>query len=805
MNKSKLNQLIPLDWQEILKIIESHATSSAGRERILELAPFQDPEAALQSVKDVFAATSLVQMGMRPFMESLDFYEVWHSRLRKQAVLKTLELRDVRSFCLEILALHEATNMIDNPWAVSVKSRLMSADEPLSAIDQIMTPNGEIRSDASETLYQLFREKESLTKQVENTLDKLVNAHQMQNLLQDRYVTTREGRWVLPIRSGMQHFTNGVIHGSSQTKQTVYMEPESIIPLNNRIRQIEVEIEEEIERILAEISHYLFGLKDAFAKGRDVLEEADVQLAKAQWSLKVEAQEFTFSQLNSDLNTQVSSSGALELIEVRHPLLTLARKAEANLKAEQVIANSVRLDTGKSILLLSGPNAGGKTVLLKSIGLAAQMARCGLPICASPSSKLPFFKEIRVGIGDSQSVDENLSTFAAHLKILNSATQLSGPEALILVDEICGSTDPEEGSALARAFIEKFSQQNIYAVITSHLGPLKTGWKDTDKVLNGSMEYDSRTGKPTYQFLQGVSGDSLAIQTAKRVGVEAQLVDRAIALLSPETRVRLSGVEEIERMKSDIQILKEHLKAETKRAQADKEKYEKLVAQFEKEKETKLAQLIKMSERKIEEQIQLTKAAQTFKRHTALQEIRRDLPEIVKSQPGPGSGTGISTVEEFSKRYPPGSKVFVPSLGQDGLIQSTPNAKGEITVFSNSLRLTLHWQELKPPDKVSNPTAELVRRSSSAGRVTVALIDADKTLDFRGKTVEEAISELEIELDQAAIKKEDRIKIIHGHGTDALKKAVRTYLSRSVYVKKWKAGGPDSGGDGVTWAEISDD
>lgn len=804
--KNNLNQLIPLDWQEILKIIQSHATSSAGREKILELAPFANAESALQSVRDVFAATALVQMGMRPFMESLDFFEVWHSRIRKQAVLKTLELRDVRSFCLEVLALTEATNMIDtnktdaqdsNHWARSVKSRLMSADEPLSAIDQIMTPNGEIRSDASETLYQLFREKESLTKQVENTLDKLVNAHQMQNLLQDRYVTTREGRWVLPIRSGMQHFTNGVIHGSSQTKQTVYMEPESIIPLNNRIRQIEVEIEEEIERILTEISGYLFGLKDEFAKSRSVLEEADVQLSKAQWSLKVEAQEFSFS--------PAESAPVMDLIEVRHPLLTLARKSQGNIKSEAVIANSVHLDPAKSILLLSGPNAGGKTVLLKSIGLAAQMARCGLPICASPTSKLPFFREVRIGIGDSQSVDENLSTFAAHLKILNSATQISGADCLILVDEICGSTDPEEGSALARAFIEKFSQQNIFAVITSHLGPLKTGWKDTDKVLNGSMEYDSRTGKPTYQFLQGVAGDSLAIQTAKRVGVDHRLVERAIELLSPETRVRLSGVEEIERMKADIQILKEHLKAETKRAQADKEKYEKLLTQFEKEKEAKLAKLIKVSEKKIEEQIQLTKAAQTFKRHTALQEIRRDLPEIIKSQPGPGSGTGILTAEEFSKRYPPGSKVFVPSLGQDGLIQSTPNAKGEITVFSNSLRLTLHWQELKPPDKASNPTAELVRRSSSSGRVTVALIDADKTLDFRGKTVEEAISELEIELDQAAIKKEDRIKIIHGHGTDALKKAVRTYLSRSVYVKKWKAGGPDSGGDGVTWAEISDD
>lgn len=792
-------ELTSLDWSEILRIIQKNATSSASKEKVAQLKPFVSEEVALKSVREIFSAISLIQLGVRPFMESLDYFEVWHSRVRKQAVLKTIELRDVRSFCLETLALSEATSLIDNEWAITVRAGLMNADEPLSAIDQIMTPNGEIRSDASEKLYQLFREKESLSKQVENTLDKLVNAHQMQNLLQDKYVTTREGRWVLPIRSGMQHFTPGVIHGSSQTKQTVFMEPEAIVPLNNRIRQIEVEIDEEIERILTEISEYLHGLKANFASTRELLEKVDICLAKAQWSLKIEAQEFSFCE------------GFLELNEVRHPLLAFGRSqaAEAHGFAaksiEPVVANSVRLDSKKSILLLSGPNAGGKTILLKSIGIAAQMARCGLPIPAHPSSKLPFFKEIRVGIGDSQSVDENLSTFAAHLKILNSASQLMGPENLILIDEICGSTDPEEGSALARAFIERFANKNTFAVITSHLGPLKTGWKESDQVLNGSMEYDVKTGRPTYQFLQGIAGDSLALQTAKRVGVESTLIERAMNLLSPEMRIRLSGLEELERMRADIQILKEHLKAETQRAQKDREKYEKLVAQFEKEKEEKMAKLLKASEKKIEEKIQLTKAEQTFKRHTALQEIRRELPEIIKSQKGPGTSSGLTSAEDFASRYPPGSKVFVPNLGQDGLVQSLPNSKGEVTILSNSLRLTLNWQDLKPPDKVPNPTAELVRRSSHSGRVTVALVDADKTLDFRGKTVEEAISQLEIELDQAAIKKEDRLKIIHGHGTDALKKAVRTYLSRSIYVKKWKAGGPDSGGDGVTWAEISDD
>jgi len=778
-----MTELASLDWTEILKNIQSFATSGSAKMSIQSLQASKSQDDALKSVSEIFEAIELLQTGTRPFMESLDLFEPWYSRVKKNAVLKNLEIKDVRSFCLEVMALKEAASTVPNAWCERLVSELMEASEPVSAIDQILTPRGEIRSDASETLYRLFREKENLTRQIESTLDKTVNAHQMQNLLQDKYVTTREGRWVLPIKSGMQHFTPGVIHGSSQTKQTVYMEPEIIIPINNRLRQVEVDIEDEIEKLLTQLSRYLSGLSAEFSQAREYLEKVDICLAKAQWSLRIDAKDFSFS------------TDTVALNEVRHPLLVLAGK--------EVISNSVQLTPEKSILLLSGPNAGGKTVLLKALGLAAQMARCGLPICAGENSELPYFEKIQIGIGDSQSVDQELSTFAAHLKVLDQATHLKGAQNLILIDEICGSTDPEEGSALARAFIENFSKNHVFGVITSHLGPLKSGWKTEDRVLNGSLEYDAKTGRPTYQFLQGVPGDSLAIQTAKRVGVPKEIVDRSMQLLSPETRTRLSGLEEIDQMRSDIGILREHLKKEQQKAKFEKDKYEGLANKLQKEKDDLLAKAVRQAEKKIEELIQQAKADQTFKRHTALQEIRRELPEIVKSKPG-GGHTAIETADDFAKKYPPGTKVYVPSLHQDGLVQSTPNNKGEVMILSNSLRLTLPWQELKPPDKAQNPTASLVRRVSG-GNVTVALSDAEKTIDLRGQTVEEAISSLEIELDNSASHKEDRIKIIHGHGTEALKKAVRTYLSRSVYVKKWKAGSNEQGGDGITWAELSDD
>jgi DNA mismatch repair protein MutS2 len=339
--------------------------------------------------------------------------------------------------------------------------------------------------------------------------------------------------------------------------------------------------------------------------------------------------------------------------------------------------------------------------------------------------------------------------------------------------------------------------------VTSHLGPLKSGWKQEDPILNGSLEYDLAKGLPTYQFLQGIPGDSLAIQTARRVGVPKAIVERAIELLSPLAKAKLEKLQELDQIKGDLQLLREHLKRDTQKAKNEKDKYNSLIQHFEKEKESLLKKTQKEAEKKIEDLISHAKVEQTFKKHSTLQEIKNTLPEIIKSKPGSGTTSSqVESAEEFTKRYPPGSKIFVPSLGQDGLIQSTPNSKGEVLILSGSLRLSVSWQDLKLAQKLQNPTADLVRRSS---HVTIALTETEKTLDLRGKTVAEALSELESELDLSAARSEDRIKIIHGHGTEAIKKAVRTFLSRSVFVKKWKAGTPEQGGDGVTWAELTRD
>lgn len=773
-----MNDLNNLDWTAILEKLNVLATSLSGKEILSQLAPLKSQEEAFQSFQDIKSAQFVLLNGHRPFMQSLDFYPTWMSRLKKNATLKPLEIKDIRFFCLECLALKEALSLVENPWARDRYSELIDAAEPLSAIDTILTPGGEIRSDASEKLFQLTREKDRLSRELQTTLDHLIRDHQLENMLQDKFVTTREGRWVVPVKSGMQHFIPGIIHGSSQTKQTVFIEPEKVVPINNRLRQIEVEIEEEIERLLIELSRYLMEQSSDFSKSRDTLENCDVRFAQAQFSIQIKASPVQFSE------------DTLQLTELRHPLLELSGKP--------VISNTVVLNFEKSLLLLSGPNAGGKTVLLKSIGLASQMARCGLLVCAAENSTIPFFKTIQLSIGDAQNVNQEISTFAGHLTILNNASKLKGSEHLILIDEICGSTDPEEGSAIARSFIESFSENKVFGVITSHLGPLKSGWEET-RVLNGSMEYNNSSGRPTYQFLSGIPGDSLAIQTAKRVGVSPSIIERATLLLSPETRQRLSGLEQIERIRQDVLSLQDHLKKEIRKNQELKLELNKKLEQFEKEKNEWLEKSLKKAEKKVEEAISAVKVDEAFKKHTALQEIKFNLPEIIQAKPMT-QNTGFESAESFSKKFPPGSKVFVPSLNQDGIIQSEPNSKGEVLILSNSFRLQIPWTHLRIPDKPQNPTSSLVRRSSG---FTISLDEESRVIDLRGKTVNVALEELEIALDRASTSHQDRLKIIHGHGTEALKKAIRTYLSRSLYVKKWKAGTSETGGDGLTWVELN--
>lgn len=774
-----MQELANIDWNKTLSHLVGFATSSEGKEKLKKTIPLLTKEDAVSSFKTISEAQNILKSGQRPYMESLDLIHSWYLRLEKNAVLKTIELKDLRLFLLEVENLAQVIHPLKSDWVQTIKPELMSAGEPLARIDDLMTPQGEIRVDASETLYKLHQEKKQLAQKVQNTLDGLVKGHDHDPHLQDKYVTNREGRWVIPVKSGMRHELEGIIHATSTSKQTVFMEPQQIVPLNNRIKQIELDIEEEIARLLKEISDYLYHLISDIARSKEVLLEVDCFLAKAQFTNVTSA------------NPIVFSDDSVQLEDLKHPLMVL--------NGELVIPNSLSLTNKDKILILSGPNAGGKTVFLKSMGLAAHMARCGLPICASAKSTLPFFEDIFIAVGDSQNVDQSLSTFAGHLKILDQACHAKGAKSLVLIDEICGSTDPDEGAALARGFIHHYSYQGTFGLITSHLGPLKSGWEEGSGIVNGSMNYDAESGRATYEFVRGVPGKSLAFATAKKIGILDSVYNAGKLFLSPSGRKRLRSMEEVEKLKEEISQMKLQVRHELEIANQKQKEYEKLMREFNYNKDERLRKEVNDAFEKIKEDMQRGQVKNLFESHERRERITIDFPEVIKYGDTSNREKEFDTIDGFTKAFPPGSVVFVTTLNQDGIVQGSPNSKGEIPVLSGSMRLFVDWHMLKPPKVTQNP----LKKKTSNKEV---VFDTKKDeVDLRGLSTIEAIEKLELVLDKAQTNQLERIKIIHGHGSDALKKAVRSHLSRSVYISRWQVSASNDGGDGVTLAYLMAD
>jgi len=772
-----------LDWPLLLDRLAKYAQAERAKTLCYALEPLETLERAQQQLQDVEDAQICLQVQEMPWLGSLDNAPPVLEKLSKQATLEPKDLRELKLFLQAAFAVKALLKGFNNKWCRYQFSMLADFKPQISAIEHVITEAGEIKEDASETLWSLCEERRKLERSIKSTLDDVVKRRVMQSILQDRYVTSREGRWVLPVKSGSQHDMKGIIHDSSHTKQTVFMEPEEVVPLNNRLREVEGAILEEIQRILMQLTQYLFHFLVEFKNSDKTILLCDLTWAKARLGAALSA------------HSPVLSRTEIGLENLRHPLLVL--------QGEEVVPNTVKLDESRRILLLSGPNAGGKTILLKSIGLVAQMARCGLPIPCSRSSKIPFFKFIDPVVGDLQSVGDHLSSFSAHIGRLIGCLKYKDLSSLILIDEIAGATDPEEGSALARAFIEHFSKQKVFCVVTSHLGPLKESWTPGSGVIHGSLEFDMRHNQPTYKLLLGIPGRSLALAVAKRFGVPDDIINRAHDLLSPEGKARVKNLEEIEELKDQIMVMRQETERDRTEARDFKEQYQGLVRKFREQRDRWLERALQKAEKKIDHIIEETRSEKLEKK--TLYDVKVELPEIVKGKP---LKPRPSSPEEFVKQFHPGSPAFAPRLGRNVIVQSAPDNKGNVYVMADLMRLQMPWQQLHPVDTTS-PAQKKGRIQATPGLKSSAGMsfmdnpeDVPEVLDLRGYRVDEAIESLEKWLDDCTRTHRERVKIIHGFGTEALKRALRQNLTRNKLVERWNAGDQNSGGDGVTWVQI---
>ena len=636
---------------------------------------------------------------------------------------------------------------------------------------------GQISESYYPQLFQLRQKQQQLRQAIEQELQALLMDSNIQGQLQESFITERNGRFVLPMKRTFQR-KMGISHGVSRSGETVYVEPLSVLPLSNALREAEAGYEQEIRSILDSLSRLvrrdIDKILEAFQKACQIDFKRACAVLGRRWRASI---------------PKIGSEGVIFVQNLRHPLLIG--------QGHKVIGNDFRLDRRQPAAIFSGPNAGGKTIALKSVGLACLMTRLGLPIPALENLRVDFFERIFADIGDSQTVQEGLSSFSAHLLYINQVLEQANERSLVLFDEIGMGTDPAQGAVIAQAVVEQLLEQKTKMIITSHFTRLKALATVDDRFSVAAMEFVE--GKPTYRLIWGEVGESHALSLAKRMSLPENLLWRAKELLSSSERKVVNLVEELENQRRELKEKEEELAFLKKDYQHRINRLERkervLEEQQEKMKEHALSEFRTFLRKKEQEAKQIIKVLEAAnspkgakKQLKGLKEIKRDIsPKKPKVKSIP-SNQSIQV----------GDVVDVITLGCKGTIQRILG-KNKFEASINGFAMVLSRdeisgvsQKIKPPKEKTGGVLEREKSIASVMRST------QNTCDVRGCRVDEALKKIEAYFDKKILEKRNTIFILHGHGTGALKKAIRSWLPSSRYVQSWRVANHSEGGDAFT-------
>lgn len=696
-----------------------------------------------------------------------------------------------------------------------IAPRLAVRGEPIADLGHVFHPildafdqDGKLVDHASDTLGALRKAVASIRVNLVSRMESLLTDERFAPYLQDTYYTQREERYVLPVRTDGKGFVRGIVHARSQTEATLFIEPEEIVDLNNRLKLTEAEVADEERRILTEFSGWVAEEADAFSASLVAAETLDVIAAAAKLANDTIASE-----------PILHEAPRIALLHARHPLMLLA--------ARHCVANDVTVAAGQT-LLVSGPNAGGKTVALKTVGLAALMARAGLHLAAESGSAIGWFTDVVADIGDAQDLAKDLSTFSGHMVNLRELLVRAAPGMLVLIDEIAVGTDPDQGAALAQSVLESLAERGVTGIITTHYERLKALGAADPRFANASVGFDMERLEPTFKLHLGSPGSSGALAVARRMGIAANVVERARELLGGSgARVEelLANVADQQRRieQERAALIAELEAAESERA-AMRMHRDKAQARFEKQQRQAHGEALsslRAARREIEELRKQVRAKAAMESATT-----DDVRDATRKLVAPGAA-----VAQHEPKRPlppsspateaalvPGAPVIVPKLGRCEVVSPPQDGKVEVrlgmiraTVPVSEVLLDSHRaarsaerqrerdrEELEANGKPLGPTVVLVDGVPAGGRATARTIDS--TIDVRGQRVDEAVAIVDRFLDESLMAARDTAFIVHGHGTGALRQAIRTHLSSHKAIDKFRPGDQSEGGDGVTVA-----
>ncbi len=802
-----------LDWAELLKRLAAEAQSAAGRALCLDLSLATDAGEATLRMAAVAELAGLLRAGESLPSLAAPEIEAALSSAEKGIVLGADELRPV-AVLTDIAegarrAFVGTAGVGSRPATPEVATLAAKLDPPRGLARTIGTTfdaSGEISDAASPELARLREERKGLAENARGAIEKLMRSEEYISVLQDQFFTVRAERFVLPLKASAKSLGLGIVHDTSRTGETVFIEPTALVSANNRLKVVELDIRRESRRILEALTADVAVVAPALRKSAAALAELDALAAAARLGIAY-----------GGTAIAIVDEPIVDLKEARHPLLALAHAASGATGA--VVANDVALGgAAAAVLIVSGPNAGGKTVLMKTVGLAALMARAGLLVAAAPGSRVGFFDAVRADIGDRQSVLGDLSTFSGHLanvaEILNASVSGS---ALVLLDELMAGTNPDQGAALARATAETLAERPVLAVITTHYDSLKALGESDPRFANAGMEYDLERLRPTFRLAVGAPGRAYAFDIAARMGLPEALLERARTLAGGSSVGLESAIARLEAREAalgrDAERLAEAEASARATAEAQREAAEALTRR-ERDLGHRSREAVEAAIAEAREEIRgVVRRAQEGGTARAAEAGREELArvgaEALAKLPRPDARPAVET-----PALELGARVRVERLGASGVIAQLPDARGRAKVTVGKMTVEVGADELQPiagpPRQAARVATAATKGSQSPARDVRSSDDAlalvsqgsSPTADLRGQTGDEALAAVEAALDRAALSGQSHLVVVHGHGTGALRKRVRAYLDDSPYVARWAPGTSRQGGDGVSIVEL---
>lgn len=813
-----------LELGEIKAALRSRARTPLGFRQIQNLSPLAQVESARARVEAIRQARILLDLAEIPPVYGADDVESALQLGEKGIALDGGQLRAIArtmeagSAVRQHLLAHEEQAPSLYGLVAGLSDLKTTAYEVLRCFD----PDGNLTDDASSDLGPLRRKVRALRSSIHEKLDELIRSPKLEPLLQEGYYTVRQDRYVLPIKASFKNDVKGIVHDASGSGQTVFIEPQVLVDIGNRLKIAQSEQAEEEHRILSSLTRLVVREADEVRPMMDAIGEVDFLTASGR--------------LANDLKANAispSEEPGFALKRARHPLLVLQAHTPDIQEDEpsseewldkprfEVIGNDLGLESSHRVLVLTGPNTGGKTVAMKTIGLLALMARCGLHLTCDDDSSIGWYSDIDAAIGDQQSISTNLSTFAAHMQAVIEILKRAKPGMLIMIDEIAADTDPTQGQALAQAVLEALAERSAHVAVTTHFERLKAVPFVDDRFRNAGVGFDAERLVPTYRVSLDVPQGSSGFDISLKLGLGGEIVERARGLTgegAQEVQGLLNRIEvrsaELEAAKMDAIAAKEAADEERKEFARKQVEMEKEIEKIRLEARKDLIEDIAKTREEVRKMIaELQKAQSSQPANETMRKANQAADRLGKIEKAEATKVAAATPENAGKKklsgIQVGAWVHVPKLGRDGEVASIDGKDAQVVV--GNMRVRVAVKALRAPAG-RRPTKSKVSQQAprSPGKVENVVdeqgqqkVEITEEIDLRGHTVDESIDRLDAFLDYHYGQPTTIVRIIHGLGTGALRDGIREHLRRSGYVRNMRPGERGEGGDGVTMVNLA--